>query len=53
MYPAGFVYFFELLRLLTDEGENIYKAQLIFAAFNVITSGLCVYLYYRSNAVPR
>ncbi len=45
VYPAGFLYLFQLLKYLTTEGSNIYKAQLIFVALYLFHTGIVLYLY--------
>lgn len=45
-YPAGFVYVFAGLRLLTDGGKNILRAQYIFAGLHVALLA-CVFAIYR------
>ena len=45
VYPAGFLYLFQLLKYFTTEGTDIYKAQLIFVAFYLFHTGIVLYLY--------
>ncbi|KAL7559417.1 hypothetical protein ACA910_009978 [Epithemia clementina (nom. ined.)] len=45
VYPAGFVYLFALLRHLTNQGESIALAQLIFLGFYVATQMTVLLIY--------
>jgi alpha-1,3-mannosyltransferase len=47
VYPAGFLYFFCILRYLTHNGRNIRRAQHLFAAFYLIQSAIVFLIYTR------
>ena len=52
VYPAGFVWIFSVLYKLTDNGQDIRKAQYIFAMFYMMTITLVFRLVIRSKKVP-
>ncbi|KAI9354355.1 dolichyl-P-Man:Man(5)GlcNAc(2)-PP-dolichyl mannosyltransferase [Zopfochytrium polystomum] len=52
VYPAGFVYVFSLLRMVTSNGRDIRAAQWIFAGLNVATLVVVLLLYRRSTKFP-
>ncbi|XP_077256309.1 uncharacterized protein LOC143894107 [Temnothorax americanus] len=52
VYPAGFVYVFSGLYLITSRGANIRIAQYFFAALYVITLTLVFRIYARTKKVP-
>jgi alpha-1,3-mannosyltransferase len=45
VYPAGFLYLFGILRYLTDDGKDIRKAQLIFAALYLVQLVIVLQIY--------
>lgn len=45
VYPAGFLYIFSGLKRLTDEGSNIFKAQVIFAGIYIVNLAVVLVLY--------
>ena len=45
VYPAGFVYAFALLRLMTDGGKNILRAQYIFCVLHAAFVALVMWSY--------
>ncbi|KAI2505293.1 ALG3 protein [Fragilaria crotonensis] len=47
VYPAGFLYFFCILRYLTDNGRNIRRAQYLFAAFYLVQLTIVLLIYTR------
>lgn len=49
VYPAGFVYIYSLLYWVTDHGENIRLAQVIFAGLYLIFIATIFYIYYRCD----
>jgi alpha-1,3-mannosyltransferase len=53
VYPAGFVYLYAFLRWVTDGGQNIFRAQLIFAAFYVTTTATVFKIYSLVKAPTR
>lgn len=52
VYPAGFLYVFAALRWLTENGVNIFKAQLIFVAVYLVNLVSVLRLYTRGSDVP-
>eukprot|EP00658_Telonema_sp_P-2_P064921 TRINITY_DN5428_c0_g1_i3.p1 TRINITY_DN5428_c0_g1~~TRINITY_DN5428_c0_g1_i3.p1 ORF type:complete len:422 (+),score=77.44 TRINITY_DN5428_c0_g1_i3:192-1457(+) len=48
VYPAGFVYMFSGLHALTDAGEDIMRAQLLFSAMYLGLLGLAAAIYARA-----
>ena len=46
------MYVFYLLKGLTDNGENLFKGQVIFAIFYIIVLVTVLKLYSRGKAVP-
>ncbi|XP_054719574.1 dol-P-Man:Man(5)GlcNAc(2)-PP-Dol alpha-1,3-mannosyltransferase-like [Uloborus diversus] len=52
VYPGGFVYVFSIFHALTQGGENILLAQLIFAVLYLATLYYVFRLYTRSAIVP-
>lgn len=51
VYPAGFVYIFMGLYYITDFGNNIKRAQYIFAALYMINLLLVLRIYGKSRKV--
>ncbi|CAG0895773.1 unnamed protein product [Cyprideis torosa] len=51
-YPAGHVWIYTLLYFLTDRGSNVWRAQVIFAGFYLLTLGTVFLIYLRSQKVP-
>jgi alpha-1,3-mannosyltransferase len=45
VYPAGFLYLFAVLRSWTDDGQNIWKAQILFANAYVLQQGMVVWMF--------
>ena len=45
VYPAGFLYLFAILRQFTNNGNDIRKAQYIFALFYFITAAIVLQIY--------
>ncbi|DAZ98135.1 TPA: hypothetical protein N0F65_003121 [Lagenidium giganteum] len=52
VYPAGFVYLFSVLHSVTDNGEDIRRAQYIFLGFYLITIATLLAIYYRARVCP-
>ncbi|KHJ45513.1 ALG3 protein [Trichuris suis] len=52
VYPAGHAYIFSLLYLATNHGENISRAQSIFALLYMVHIALVFLIYLRSAKVP-
>ncbi|KAL4155117.1 hypothetical protein PRNP1_007231 [Phytophthora ramorum] len=52
VYPAGFLYIFSFLHSVTDEGQNIRRAQFIFLGFYLITIATVLAIYYRARVLP-
>ena len=53
VYPAGFVYVFALLRALTQEGKDIFRAQLIFSGLHCLLFAiLLLSVYSRTKSTP-
>ena len=54
VYPAGHVYIYSVLYKLTDQGRNIFTAQLVFTGVYLLTLGivLAVYLKAKVSFVP-
>jgi len=53
VYPAGFVYIFALLRALTDEGKNIFRAQLIFSGLHgLLLLIVLMGVYLKTSTTP-
>uniref|UniRef100_A0A1I7SFF8 dolichyl-P-Man:Man5GlcNAc2-PP-dolichol alpha-1,3-mannosyltransferase n=1 Tax=Bursaphelenchus xylophilus TaxID=6326 RepID=A0A1I7SFF8_BURXY len=51
VYPAGHLYIYTLLNYLTNDGENIARAQMIFALIYAMNQLLIVNLFYQSKKV--
>ena len=47
VYPAGFLYVFSVLRMLTSNGSDILLGQYLFAALYLIFIAVLLWLYYR------
>ena len=52
VYPALHVYIYSLLYMVTDEGTNILRAQIIFAAVYLVTLAVVLACYRRVEAPP-
>lgn len=52
VYPAGFVYIFSFLYLITDRGNNILIAQYVYAFLYLFTLYLLYKIYFVSKKVP-
>ncbi|VDN99155.1 unnamed protein product [Rodentolepis nana] len=52
VYPAGHLYIYSLLYLLTNKGKNVFVAQCIFASLYLITLGLVFNIYHKLKKVP-
>lgn len=54
VYPAGFVYLFALLRAATQEGTDIFRAQLIFSVIHTALLSIVLFsIYANSPVVPK
>ncbi|KAK8806996.1 hypothetical protein WA158_003755 [Blastocystis sp. Blastoise] len=53
VYPAGFVWIFEWLYKITDNGENIRLAQYIFLGIYILNQMMTIYLYHKSERIPQ
>jgi len=47
VYPAGFLYVFSVLRMVTQNGSNILLGQYMFAAFYLLLMIVLLWLYYK------
>ncbi|POM67232.1 Dolichyl-P-Man:Man(5)GlcNAc(2)-PP-dolichyl mannosyltransferase [Phytophthora palmivora] len=52
VYPAGFLYIFSFLHSVTDDGQNIRRAQYIFLGFYLIMIATVLAIYYRARVLP-
>lgn len=52
VYPALHLYLYTILYYLTDEGTNIQRAQIIFAALYLLTLAVVLACYRRAGAPP-
>ncbi len=52
VYPAGFVYIYSALYVLTDDGENVLRAQWIFLGLYLLTTAAAAILLHRTQMVP-
>ncbi|KAF1794640.1 Diphthamide synthesis DPH1/DPH2 [Phytophthora cactorum] len=52
VYPAGFLYVFSFLHSVTDNGQNIQRAQYIFLGFYLIMIATVLAIYYRARVLP-
>ncbi|KJE91547.1 alpha-1,3-mannosyltransferase ALG3 isoform d, variant [Capsaspora owczarzaki ATCC 30864] len=52
VYPAGFVYLFGAFYYMTENGTNIFKAQLIYAVLYMLTLTVVLAIYQRARTVP-
>lgn len=52
VYPAGFVYFYEILYFITKGGSNIVLAQYLFLCFYLIFLSLVLNLYSYMKYIP-
>ncbi|KAK9351169.1 ALG3 protein-domain-containing protein [Lipomyces doorenjongii] len=50
VYPAGHVYIFSIFYKLTSNGENIFRAQILFAGLYLVTLALVFKLYINAKA---
>ncbi|GLE08035.1 hypothetical protein PINS_up018931 [Pythium insidiosum] len=50
--PRGFLYVFSVLHSVTDNGENIRRAQYIFLGFYLVTIATVLAIYYRARVLP-
>jgi len=53
VYPAGFLYLFDILRLVTNHGSDIAMAQYIFLGFYMLTQGAVLYIYSQQTRLLR
>ena len=51
VYPAGFLYVFSALSFLTNGGEYVFLAQIVFVAFYLLLQCLAAFLYRRVGVV--
>ncbi|CAD5209682.1 unnamed protein product [Bursaphelenchus okinawaensis] len=51
VYPAGHLYIYTLLNYLTNDGQNVARAQQIFAIIYAINQLLIVNLFYQSKKI--
>lgn len=51
VYPAGFLYLFSGLKAVTEDGQDIFKGQIIFAAMYIVVLAVVLRLYTKGNAV--
>lgn len=49
VYPAGFLYIFSVLKTLTNGGNDIFRAQVIFAGIYITTVTVSLFLYHRGK----
>uniref|UniRef100_A0AAV1UWW6 dolichyl-P-Man:Man5GlcNAc2-PP-dolichol alpha-1,3-mannosyltransferase n=1 Tax=Peronospora matthiolae TaxID=2874970 RepID=A0AAV1UWW6_9STRA len=52
VYPAGFVYLFSFLHSVTDDGQNVRRAQYIFLGFYLVMIATVLAIYYRARVLP-
>ncbi|KAG6615202.1 Dolichyl-P-Man:Man(5)GlcNAc(2)-PP-dolichyl mannosyltransferase [Phytophthora cinnamomi] len=52
VYPAGFLYVFSFLHSVTDEGQNIRRAQYIFLGIYLVMIATVLAIYYRARVLP-
>ncbi|KAI9921456.1 hypothetical protein PsorP6_002559 [Peronosclerospora sorghi] len=52
VYPAGFLYVFSLLHSVTDDGQNIRRAQYIFLGFYLVMIASVLAIYYQARVLP-
>ncbi|KAI9911883.1 hypothetical protein PsorP6_008954 [Peronosclerospora sorghi] len=52
VYPAGFLYVFSFLHSVTDDGQNIRRAQYIFLGFYLVMIACVLAIYYRARVLP-
>ncbi|CAH0487890.1 unnamed protein product [Peronospora farinosa] len=52
VYPAGFLYVFSFLHSVTNDGQNIRRAQYIFLGFYLIMIATVLAIYYRARVLP-
>ncbi|GAA5935597.1 dolichyl-P-Man:Man(5)GlcNAc(2)-PP-dolichol alpha-1,3-mannosyltransferase [Sporobolomyces koalae] len=52
VYPAGHVYAYSLLYYLTDAGQHLVRAQILFAAIYIVTLAVVFAIYRRSERIP-
>lgn len=52
VYPAGFVYIYSFLYLLTNQGENIKLAQYVFIGIYLLQLFFVLRIYIKSRKVP-
>ncbi|KAH8833871.1 mannosyltransferase [Flagelloscypha sp. PMI_526] len=52
VYPAGHVYIHDFLRTFTNEGLNIPRAQLVYAALYILHVSLASAIYFRAGGFP-
>jgi alpha-1,3-mannosyltransferase len=53
VYPAGFVYVFALLRALTREGKDIFRAQMIFSTIHAVLLAIVLFgIYLKTSSTP-
>ncbi|KAI8899241.1 Dolichyl-P-Man:Man(5)GlcNAc(2)-PP-dolichyl mannosyltransferase, family GT58 [Globomyces pollinis-pini] len=50
VYPAGFLYIYSIMYYATQQGQNVYLAQLIFTALSSLNL-LIVYLIYKKSSL--
>ena len=52
VYPAGFLYVFSFLHAVTNDGQNIRRAQYIFLGLYLIMIATVLAIYYRARVLP-
>merc|ERR1712129_380862 len=53
VYPAGHLYIYTALYHVTEHGQSIHTAQVVFAALWVLALGLVLHVARRSRMIPR
>lgn len=48
VYPGGFVYIFSILYQITNSGENVRRAQYIFAGLYCLMIAIVFWIYYKA-----
>ncbi|CAK7270789.1 dolichyl-P-Man:Man(5)GlcNAc(2)-PP-dolichol alpha-1,3-mannosyltransferase [Sporothrix epigloea] len=52
VYPAGHVYVYTVLHKVTAEGQNIFLAQIVFAALYLVALAVAMACYWKAGAPP-
>lgn len=52
VYPAAHVYIYQILHNLTDSGENIFLAQILFAGLYLLTLWIVIQTYRQAGVPP-